>query len=95
MFLGYTIIIVPDVLKLHFHFGISRLQLQHDLEGNLQIHTHQQVFWLDVPVHDVEAVEVLDGACQIEQHTTGVTLCVLVGGGDGVKQVTPLRREHL
>lgn len=56
--------------------------------------THQQVLWLDVPVDDVQAVQVLDGAGQVEEHTAGVPLCVLVGGGDGVKEVPSLKKAE-
>ena len=55
--------------------------------------TDQQVLWLDVSVDDVEAVEVLDGAGQVEQHAGGVSLRVLTRGGDGIKQVAPLWTE--
>lgn len=60
----------------------------------LQPHTHQQVLRLDVPVDDVQAVQVLDGAGQVEEHTAGVPLGVLVGGGDGVKEVPSLKRAE-
>lgn len=52
--------------------------------------THQQVFWFDVSVHNVEAVEVFDGVGQIVEHATGVSLCVSVGRGDGIEQISPL-----
>ena len=55
---------------------------------------HQQVLGLDVAVHDVQAVQVLDGAGQVVQHPAGVPLRVLVRGSDGVKQVSSLRRGH-
>lgn len=54
--------------------------------------THQQVLRLDVPVDDVQAVQVLDGAGQVEEHAAGVPLCVLVGGSDGVKEVPSLEK---
>lgn len=54
--------------------------------------THQQVLRLYVPVDDVQTVQVLDGAGQVEEHTAGVPLCVLVGGSDGVKEVPSLER---
>lgn len=57
--------------------------------------THQQVLRLYVPVDDVQAVQVLDGAGQVEEHTAGVPLGVLVGGSDGVKEVPSLEKaEH-
>lgn len=52
--------------------------------------THQQVLWLDVSVDDVEDVQVFDGTGQVEQHPTGISLCVLVGGRDGVEQISAL-----
>lgn len=55
--------------------------------------THQQVLWLDVSVHNVEAVEVFDGVGQIVEHAAGVPLCVSVGRGDGVEQISPLWRK--
>lgn len=60
----------------------------------LQSHSHQQVLWLDVPVDDIQAVQVLDGAGQVEEHTAGVPLCVLVGGGDGIKEVPSLNKAE-
>ena len=47
--------------------------------------TYQKVFWLDVSVHDAEAVQILDGTGQVEHHRTGISLRVFVRGGDGVK----------
>lgn len=61
----------------------------------LQSRTHQQVLRLDVPVDDVQAVQVLDGTGQVEEHTAGVPLCVLVGRGDGIKEVPSLRKQIL
>lgn len=55
--------------------------------------THQQVLWFDVSVHNVEAVEVFDGAGQIVEHATGVSLRVPVGRGDGVEQISALWTE--
>lgn len=52
--------------------------------------THQQVFWFDVSVHNVEAVEVFDGIGQIVEHAAGVSLRVSVGRGDGIEQISPL-----
>lgn len=52
--------------------------------------THQQVFWFDVSVHNVEAVEVFDGIDQIVEHAAGVSLCVPGGTGDGVEKISPL-----
>lgn len=42
---------------------------------------------------NIETVQVLDGACQIEQHTAGIPLCVFVGRGDGIKKITALQKE--
>lgn len=56
--------------------------------------THQQVLGFDVSVHDVEAVEVFDGVGQIVEHAAGVSLCVSVGRGDGVEQISPLWIEQ-
>lgn len=58
-----------------------------------RVWTHQQVFWFDVSVHNVEAVEVFDGINQIVEHAAGVSLCVSVGRGDGIKQISPLWRQ--
>lgn len=52
--------------------------------------THQQVFWFDVSVHNVEAVEVFDGAGQVVQHATGVPLRVPVGRCDGIEKISSL-----
>lgn len=60
----------------------------------LQSRAHQQVLGLDVPVDDIQAVQVLDGAGQVEEHTAGVPLCVLVGGGDGIKEVPSLKKAE-
>ena len=42
---------------------------------------------------DVEAVQVFDGAGQVVQHPTGISLSVFVSGGDGIEEVSSLR-EH-
>ena len=50
------------------------------IEGNLEIYDtvlYQEVFWLDVSVHYVEAMEVLDGARQVIQHAASILLRVL------------------
>ncbi|KAG7233371.1 hypothetical protein INR49_007100 [Caranx melampygus] len=52
---------------------------------------HSKVLWFDVSVDDVHPVQILDGSSQVEHHGTGVSLTVLSGGGDGVKQVTALK----
>lgn len=41
-------------------------------------------------MHNVEAVEVFDGVGQIVEHAAGVSLCVSVGRGDGIEQISPL-----
>lgn len=55
--------------------------------------SHQQVFWFDVPVHNVEAVQVLDGVGQVVEHAAGVPFRVSVGRGDGIEQIAPLWRN--
>lgn len=52
--------------------------------------THQQVFWFDVSVHNVEAVEVFDSTGQIVEHAAGVPLRVSVGRRDGVEKISSL-----
>lgn len=59
----------------------------------LQDHTYQQIFWFYVSVDNIETVQVLDGTCQIEQHTAGISLCISVRGDDGIKEITPLEKE--
>lgn len=56
--------------------------------------THQQVFWFDVSVDNVEAVKVFDGTGQIVEHAAGVSLCVSIGRGDGIEQISPLWTRH-
>lgn len=41
-------------------------------------------------MHNVEAVEVFDGAGQVVQHTTGVPLRVSVGRCDGIEKISSL-----
>lgn len=57
--------------------------------------TYQEIFWFYVSVHNIETVKVLDGACQVKQHTTGIPLCVSVGGGNGVKEISSLDKRFL
>lgn len=57
--------------------------------------TYQQVLWFDISVDDVHPVQILDRSSQVEHHGTGVTLAVLSGGGDGVKQVTALKEAEV
>lgn len=45
-------------------------------------------------MHDVHAVQVLDGSSQVEDHGAGVVLAVLGGGGDGVEQVAALKEAR-
>lgn len=59
-----------------------------------RVRTHQQVFRFDVSVHNVEAVEVFDGVGQIVEHAAGISLCVSVGRGDGIEQISPLWTNH-
>ena len=42
---------------------------------------------------DVEAVQVFDGAGQVVQHPTGISLSVFVSGGDGIEEVSSLREN--
>lgn len=44
---------------------------------------------------NIEAVQVLDGACQIEQHTAGISLGVFVRGGDCIKEIAPLEKKSI
>lgn len=60
------------------------------IEKLFQTQTHQQILWFDVSVNNVQTVKVLDGAGQVEQHTAGISLRVFIGGGDGVKEISPL-----
>lgn len=39
--------------------------------------TYQEVFWLDVSVHDAEAVEIPEGVGQVVHHGTAISLGVL------------------
>lgn len=43
---------------------------------------------------DVQAVQVFDGAGQVVQHPTGVSLSVFVSGSNSIKEVSSLRREQ-
>lgn len=54
---------------------------------------YQQVLGLDVPVDDVEAVQVLDGTSQVVQHPTGIPFGVFVSGSNGIKKVSALRKK--
>lgn len=56
----------------------------------LQGQTHQQVFWFYVSVDNIETVQVLDGAGQVEEHAAGISLCVFVGGDDCIKEIAAL-----
>lgn len=55
--------------------------------------SYQQILWFDVTVDDVEAVQVFDGAGQVVQHPTGISLSVFVSGGDGIEEVSSLREN--
>lgn len=55
--------------------------------------SYQQVFWLDVTVDDVQAVQVFDGTCQVVQHPTGISLCIFASGSDGIKKVSTLEES--
>lgn len=39
--------------------------------------TYQEVLWLDVSVHDAEAMEIPEGAGQVVHHGTAISLSVL------------------
>lgn len=43
---------------------------------------------------NVEAVKVFDGTSQIVEHAAGVSLCVSIGRGDGIEQISPLWTRH-
>lgn len=43
---------------------------------------------------NIEAVQVLDGAGQVEEHAAGVSLCVFVRGDDCVKEIAALQRQQ-
>lgn len=58
-------------------------------------HTYQEIFWFYVSVHNIEAVQVLDSTSQVEQHTAGISLRVFVGGGNGIKEISPLEKEYV
>lgn len=60
----------------------------------LQGGTHQQVFWFNVSVDNIEAVQVLDGAGQVEEHAAGISLCVFVRGDDCVKEIAALEKQQ-
>ncbi len=55
---------------------------------------YQQVLRFDVSVYDVHSVQVSQCSRQVEQHGAGVSLCVLRGGSDGIKQITALQKTH-
>lgn len=75
----------------------DQAKMQDTTNHHVTVHvlTHQQVFWFDVSVHNVEAVEVFDGVGQIVEHPTGIPLRVSVGRGDGVEQISPLQMSHV
>lgn len=54
---------------------------------------YQQVLGFNVSVYDVHSVQVSQCSGQVEQHGTGVTLCVLCGRSDGVEQVAALPKH--
>lgn len=60
----------------------------------LQGGTHQQVFWFYVSVDNIEAVQVLDGTGQVEEHAAGVSLCVFVRGDDCIKKIAALEKKQ-
>lgn len=79
----------------HRSIQTTRLQsllLQILLQG-LQGRTHQQVFWFYVSVDDIQTVQVLDGACQIEEHAARIPLRIFVGGNDCIKEIASLERR--
>ncbi len=58
------------------------------------VSVYQQVLRFDVSVYDVHSVQVSQRSGQVEQHGAGVSLCVLRGGSDGIKQITALQKTH-
>lgn len=60
----------------------------------LWLSSYQQVLWLDVAVDDVQAMQVFDGAGQVVQHPTGISLRVFVSGSNGIKKVSALQRKQ-
>lgn len=54
---------------------------------------YQQVLRLDVPVDDVDAVQVLQRSGQVAHHDGGVPLGVFGRGGDGIEQISALRQR--
>lgn len=47
--------------------------------------TYQEIFWLDVSVHNVETMEVFECAGQIVDHCTPISLCIFCRGSDSIK----------
>ena len=58
------------------------------------VDVYQQVLWFDVPVDDVDAVQVLQGSGEIVHHGGGVPLRVFRRGGDGIEQISSLCRHQ-
>lgn len=46
---------------------------------------HQEIFWLDVSVHNVETMKVLERAGQVVDHSTPISLCVFCRRSDSIK----------
>ena len=55
--------------------------------------THQYIFWLDVPVYNVQGVQVADGTGEVVQHPAGVFLSVAARCGECIKQVSSLDKH--
>lgn len=53
--------------------------------------TYQEVLWLDVSVHNAEAVEVPEGIGQVVHHGTAIPLRVLGGRGNGIEEISTLK----
>lgn len=50
---------------------------RHELEQKKAEKTYQEVLWLDVSVHDAEAMKIPEGIGQVVHHCTAVSLSVL------------------
>lgn len=53
--------------------------------------TYQEVLWLDVSVHDAQAMEIPEGAGQVVHHGTAISLSVLGRRGNRIKEISTLQ----